>query len=159
MKIIIGNNIEKENNESSIVNNFSEEQSDINNSSLPQPQTNVTVEINSNKNSNKYILNQEYISPNKNTQEVIEPSNIAGVKTIRDENGLTLENTRLDLSTIFKNYEYIGDNCLDLSSFIVDYNNSDKSACEEINEQIAMKTESSNDNKYTKYKITTQRCG
>ena len=113
---------------------------------------NITVEINSNKNSNKYILNQEYISPNKNTQEVIEPSNIAGVKTIRDENGLTLENSRLDLSTIFENYEYIGDNCLDLSSFIVDYNNSDKSTCEEINEQIAMKTESSNDNKYTKYK-------
>lgn len=113
---------------------------------------NVTVEINSNKNSNKYILNQEYISPNKNIQEVIEPSNIAGVKTIRDENGLTLENTRLDLSTLFENYNYIGDNCLDLSSFIIDYNEGDKSTCDEINNQIVMRTESDNGNKYTKYK-------
>lgn len=114
---------------------------------------NVTVEINSNKNSNKYILNQEYISPNKNTQEVIEPTNIAGVRIIRDESGLTLENTRLDLATVFENYEYIGDNCLDLSSFIIDYNNSNKSSCEEINEQIVMQTENSNNNKYTKYKL------
>jgi len=113
---------------------------------------NVTVEINSNKNSNKYILNQEYISPNKNLQEVIEPSNIAGIKTIRDENGLTLENTKLDLSTLFENYNYIGDNCLDLSSFINDYNESDKSTCEEKDNQIIMKTENANGNKYIKNK-------
>lgn len=112
----------------------------------------ITVEVNSNKNSNKYILNQEYISPNKNIQEVVEPSNIAGIKTIRDENGLTLENTRLDLTAIFENYNYIGDNCLDLSSFITDYNESDKSTCEEVNNQIEMRTESSNQNRNTKYK-------
>lgn len=54
MKKIIGNNIEKENNESSNVNNFSEEQSDVNNSGLSQPQTNVTVEIMPSNVSNKY---------------------------------------------------------------------------------------------------------
>ena len=112
----------------------------------------ITVEINSNKNSNKYILNQEYISPNTNKQEVLEPSNIAGIKLIRDENGLTLENTKLDLSTIFENYNYIGDNCLDMSSFIEDYNESDKSICEETDNQVKMKTESKNGNQYTKYK-------
>lgn len=112
----------------------------------------ITVEISSNKNSNKYIINQEYISPNKNMQEVIEPTNIAGIKTIRDENGLTIENTRLDLSSMFENYDYIGDNCLDLSNFIEDYNKSDKSSCEEKDGIIIMKTESSNENKYTKNK-------
>lgn len=113
---------------------------------------NVTVSINSNKNSNKYILNQEYISPNTNKQEVLEPSNIAGVKIVRDENGLTLENTRLDLSSIYENYDYIADNCLDLSSFIKDYSEGDKSSCEEKEKQIIMKTQSKSDNNYTKNK-------
>lgn len=113
---------------------------------------NVTVEVNSNKNSNKYILNQEYISPNTNKQEVVEPSNIAGVKIIRDENGLTVENTRLDLSTIYENYDYIADNCLDLSSFINDYRSGDKSTCEENDNQIIMKSETNNGNNYTKNK-------
>lgn len=113
---------------------------------------NITVNINSNKNSNKYILNQEYISPNTNKQEVVEPSNIAGVKIIRDENGLTLENTRLDLSNIYENYDYIADNCLDLSTFINDYNNSSKSTCEEKDNQVIMKTESNNGNSYIKNK-------
>ncbi|MBR3162502.1 MAG: hypothetical protein IKF17_00155 [Clostridia bacterium] len=113
---------------------------------------NISVEINSNKNSNKYILNQEYISPNTNKQEVIEPSNISGVKLTRDENGLTVENTRLDLSTIYENYDYIADNCLDLSCFINDYKTSNKSTCEEKDNQVIMKTESNNENIYTKSK-------
>ena len=113
---------------------------------------NITVEITSNKNSNKYILNQEYISPNTNKQEVIEPENIAGVKLIRDENGLTMENSRLDLSSIFENYNYIGDNCLDLSAFINDYNESDKSTCEEKDDKIIMKTQNLSGNKYIQHK-------
>lgn len=120
--------------------------------SISSYKANATVNINSNKKSNKYILNQEYISPNTNKQEIVEPENIAGVRIIRDENGLTLENTRLDLSNIYKNYEYIADNCLDLSSFINDYSTSNKSSCEEIENQVIMKTESTNRNSYTKNK-------
>ena len=114
---------------------------------------NVTVEINSNKNSNKYVLSQEYIHPNTNMQEVIEPSNISGIKIIRDGDALRIENTKLDLSKIFENYNYLADNCLDLSVFINDYKQYDKSTCEETNEQIVMKTESLNGNKYTKNKV------
>ena len=129
--------------------------------SISSYKANVTVKITSNKNLNKYILNQEYISPNTNKQEIIEPSNIAGVKIIRDENGLTLENTRLELQAIYENYSYIGDNCLDLSSFINDYNESDKSTSEEIENQIKMCTESSSGNKYSRYKtlyIDKEKC-
>ena len=36
----------------------------------------VTVNVTSNKNNNKYILKQTYQNPDKSTQEVIEPSNI-----------------------------------------------------------------------------------
>ena len=55
--------------------------------SISSYKANVTVNINSNKNSNKYIINQEYISPNTNKQEIVEPENISGVRIIRDENG------------------------------------------------------------------------
>lgn len=111
----------------------------------------VTVEVNSNKNSNKYILKQQYVSPNISTQEVIEPSNIAGIKLINDGTSLTLKNSQLDLSTVFENYTYLGDNCIDLISFIEDYKKSEESNYEENETQIIMKTISQNSNKYTKY--------
>lgn len=111
----------------------------------------VTVEVNSNKNNNKYILKQQYVSPNISTQEVIEPTNIAGIKLINDGTNLTLKNSNLDLSTVFENYTYLGDNCIDLISFIENYKKSNESNYEEIDNQIIMRTISQNTNKYTKY--------
>ena len=64
-------------------------------------------------------------------QEVIEPTNIAGVKIIRKENNLTIENSELNLSTIFENYKGLENNSLDLSTFINDYKNNEKSRFEE----------------------------
>ena len=116
-------------------------------------ETKITVDVKSNKNSNKYILKQQYINPNTITQEVLEPSNISGVRIIKKENNVKLENTNLNLSTIFENYNYIADNCLDLISFIDDYKNSNESQFEEKDNQIIMKTKSKNDNKYRQYKI------
>ena len=81
-------------------------------------EVNVTVNVTSNKNSNKYILKQTYQSPNKSTQEVMEPSNIAGVRIENDETSTKIENSQLDLSTILENNNYLGDNCLDLYSFV-----------------------------------------
>lgn len=111
----------------------------------------VTVEVNSNKSSNKYILKQQYVSPNISTQEVIEPSNIAGIKLINDGTSLTLKNSQLDISTVFENYTYLGDNCIDLISFIENYKKFDESNYEENDTQVIMKTISQNSNKYTKY--------
>ena len=51
----------------------------------------VTVTVSSNKNNNKYILKQTYQSPNKSTQEVIEPSNIAGARIENDGTNLKIE--------------------------------------------------------------------
>ena len=45
----------------------------------------ITVGVNSNKNKNKYILKQEFNSENGCIQEVIEPSNIAGVKIVKKD--------------------------------------------------------------------------
>lgn len=114
---------------------------------------NVTVEVISNKNTNKYILKQQYVSPNISSQEVIEPSNIAGIKITNDGTNLKLENSNLNLSTIFENYNYLGDNCLDLIAFIENYKTNPESEFIEEENEIIMKTKSGNENKYTKNKI------
>ena len=113
----------------------------------------VTVNVTSNKNSNKYILKQIYQSPNKSMQEVIEPSNIEGVKIENDGTNLKLENSQLNLNKILENYNYLGENCLDLYSFIEDYKQDNKSKFEEKDTEIIMKTSSNIDNIYIQEKI------
>ena len=119
-------------------------------------ETVISVEINSNKNSNKYILKQRYINDNANNsiseQEVIEPSNVSGIKIIKNNNELKITNTNLNLNTVLENYNYIGDNVLDLNCFIEDYKMYPDSNYEEKDNQIIMKTATNNENKYTKNK-------
>lgn len=114
-------------------------------------ETKVEVQIESNKNSTKYIMNQSYQSPDFNSQEIEEPSNIKGLKITREGDNLKIENSNLNLSSLFENYNYISNNCLDLSSFIEDYKNSDSSEYVEEENQIIMKTINSS-NKYRMHK-------
>ena len=106
----------------------------------------IDVKVVSNKNENKYIIKQEYQSQDSNSQEVIEPTNIAGTKIIREGNKLTLENSRLNLSSIIENYQYISANSLDLSSFIEDYKNDSKANYEENQNEIKMYAVGNTDN-------------
>ncbi len=110
-------------------------------------ETKVEIEINSNKNKNHYILKQQYKLPDMSTQEIIEPSNIAGVKMIRNGNQLTIENTNLSLNSIFENYQYVSDNILDLSCFIKDYQADEKANWKEENNQIKMITQKDKEEK------------
>lgn len=112
----------------------------------------IEVEVKNNKNTNKYILKQQYISPDVATQEVLEPSNISGIKIIKKGNDLKLENTSLNLSNIFENYEYLADNALDLSCFIEDYKKSQNSNYEEKDNKIIMNVQTKNENKYRQSK-------
>ena len=116
-------------------------------------ETQVTVNVTSNKNTNKYILKQTYQNPNQSSQEVIEPSNIAGVKIQNDGTNLKLENSQLNLNTILENYKYLGDNCLDLYSFIEDYKQDSKAEYEETDSEIIMKASSNIENVYIQEKI------
>ena len=100
----------------------------------------IEVDIKSNKNENKYKIKQVYNGENNNSHEVLEPSNIAGVKLIKEGNNLKLENSNLNLTNIMQNYEYISDNVLDLYSFIEDYKSNTNSKWEEKNDKIVMKT-------------------
>lgn len=113
----------------------------------------VQVQVNSNKNQNKYILQQEYNTENGCIQEVIEPSNIAGVKIIKKDNVLSIENSELDLKTIFENYNGLEDNSLDLSNFIKEFKENNNSKCEEKDGKIILKLISESKNKYLKNKI------
>ena len=103
-------------------------------------ETEIEVKVESNKNQNKYVIKQNYNGKDDNKQEVLEPSNIAGVKIIKEGKKLTLENTNLKLSSIFENYEYISDNNLDLCTFIEDYKKNSESNYKENNEELIMKT-------------------
>ena len=89
----IGNN----KNSQEIVDNFL---------NLSSYEVQVTVNVTSNKNSNKYILKQTFNSPNISTQEVIEPSNIAGVRIENNGTNVKIENTNLKLSTLLENYNF-----------------------------------------------------
>lgn len=115
--------------------------------------TTIEVEVKSNKNQNKYIIEQTYKSENENSQEVIEPSNISGVKIIKENGVLKLENSKLNLISVFENYSYLSKNDLDLSSFINDYKSNKNSNYTENDDKIIMKTENINSNNKTIKKL------
>lgn len=114
----------------------------------------IKITIESNKNKNQYILNQKYTNEdNVFKQEVIEPSNIKGLTVIYNGENLKIENTKLNLSEIYEQYEYISENSLCLYNFIEDYRASEQSNVEETDKQIIMNTKTKNEsNKYMMYK-------
>ena len=114
-------------------------------------ETEISVEIKSNKNSNKYKIKQTYINNNQNEQEVIEPSNIQGVKIIKEGANLKIENSKLSLTKIIENYSDITQNNLDLIRFIDKYKNNPNSKFKEENNQIIMETTAKTENNYQKY--------
>ena len=111
----------------------------------------VTVHVNSNKNTNKYIIKQEYNTENGCVQEVLEPSNIAGVKITKKDENLTIKNTNLNISKILNNYKGLDGNSLDLSNFIHEYKSNNESKFEQKDNEIILTINSNN--KYTKTKI------
>lgn len=112
----------------------------------------IEVSVESNKNKTKYLISQNYVSPNIEKQTVKEPSNIQGLEAIYDGNKLTIHNSKLNLTTIYENYPYLTDNFLWLHSFIEDYRNAkangEKTKLYEENNQIIMEVELSNSNQY-----------
>ena len=114
-------------------------------------ETIIEVEVNSNKNVNKYVIKQNYIAPNMSEQEILEPENIEGIKITKTENELKIENTKLNMSKIYNNYAYMTDNCIDLNAFIENYKQNEKKEYEERDEEIILNAENEN-NKYNRYR-------
>ena len=106
----------------------------------------IEVTVNSNKNSNKYLIKQTHKEKN-DEQEVLEPDTIKGVKLIYKDSSLIIENSNLNLEKIYNNYPYIESNILWLNSFIEEYRNSEQRNITEKNEEIVMQIERKNDKK------------
>ena len=106
--------------------------------------------MNSNKNVNKYIINQKYISTNISEQEIIEPENIKGIKIVKQNNELKIENSKLNLVKIYNNYEEMLSNYLDLNVFIEKYKTDLEKKYEENKEEIILNLENK-ENKYKTY--------
>lgn len=83
-------------------NNIKSDNTDILN--ISSYEATVTVEVHTNKNTNKYILKQKYSAPNIFSQEVLEPENIKGLKITNNESETILENTRLGLKSIYEDF-------------------------------------------------------
>ncbi len=112
----------------------------------------IEMEVQSNKNTNKYIIKQSYIDAKNNSQEILEPENIRGVKIEYKDNKLTLSNSRLNLVKIFDDYKYLAENVMDLYTFIEDYKNNADSNYYKENSYIVMETKTYNRNIYLKNK-------
>ena len=144
--IIIYNNMTKNN---KYGNNMNSQEIVDNILNINSYKSEITVQVNSNKNKNKYIIEQEYNTENGSMQTVLEPANIAGVKILNKENNLTIQNTKLNLTKIFEDYQGLEDNSLDLISFINNYKNFDKSKYEEKDIEIIMKTKNESNKQNT----------
>lgn len=113
---------------------------------------NATITINSNKNTNTYEVVQKYYKENNlYKQEITSPRNVAGVTFEYDGHNLQIKNTKLNLSKIYENYNYIGSNELSINSFIEDYKSNDFNNYENSDE-IVLETMVRNNNKYRSIK-------
>lgn len=113
----------------------------------------IELEVESNRNKTKYYIKQQFQEPQLFKQVVLEPSNLQGLTTIYDGTTLKIENTKLNLSKIYENYQYISENALCLYDFIQDYKQNTKATCKEEKNQIVMQTKvESSKNKYAVYK-------
>lgn len=112
----------------------------------------VQITITSNKNTNTYEAAQKYYKENNlYKQEIISPENLVGTTFEYDGTNLQIKNTKLNLSKIYENYNYIGSNELSLNAFIEDYNNNESKDYEN-DEEIILETVVKNNNKYRKIK-------
>lgn len=116
--------------------------------------TKIDVTVESNKNSNRYLLKQEYSKQENFSKQIVEePKNIEGLTTTFDGNNLKLENAKIGLTKVYENYKELTENHLFLEAFIEDYKNSENAKVEEKDDVIEMKVKLKNDsNKYAIYK-------
>ena len=112
----------------------------------------IEVEVNSNKNMNRYVIKQNYITPDISEQEILQPENIQGIKITKTKNELKVQNTNLNITKIYNEYQYMTDNCMDLNTFIESYKQKGEQEYKEKNNEIILETKNEN-NPYTKYRI------
>ena len=86
--------------------------------SISSYEAKLEVTINSNKTTNKYVLEQYYKEPNYSKQIVKKPQELENLEIIYNGNNLEIKNTNLGLTKIYANYNYLNDNLLWLNYFL-----------------------------------------
>lgn len=147
--ILIKNNYKTSKNGNNISNKSADEiENLILNIGSYEAKANITIK--SNKNQNTYVVKQKHNKEgNLYSQEVLEPSGIAGTLIQYDGKDLTIKNTNLNVKKIYENYSYIESNILSLASFIEDYKQSESKEIKEENGIVTLQVKLSNNNKYT----------
>lgn len=113
-------------------------------------EANANIIIQSNKNKNTYVVNQKYNRENNlYSQEILEPSVIAGTTIKYNGKDLIIENTNLNVKKIYNEYKYIGSSILSLAEFIEDYMQCENKILKEENGIVTLQAKLSNNNKYT----------
>lgn len=78
----------------------------------------LEVKVQSNKTTNKYVLEQYYKSPSYSKQIIKEPIDLENLEIIYNENKLEIKNTNLGLSKIYEDYNYLNNNLLWLNYYL-----------------------------------------
>ena len=119
----------------------------------------LDITVNSNKNSNKYLLKQSYDSKNKtDIQTIIKPENIEGIEIINRNGDVEINNSKLNLSQIYSNYPYLSNNVLWLNAFLEDYKkNSESSKVHEEDEYVVMEVSNGINNYYYTKKLYLEK--
>lgn len=134
------------------ITNQSEEEIVENILNMQSYQATLSIEVETNKNKTQYVVRQSLSKGNIAKQEVIQPSNIAGITTTYQDGKLELSSPKLALTTIYENYPYVVENKLWLDAFVEDYK---KQAIPNIttqNNQIILSVKQEDNNLYTIYK-------
>ena len=98
------------------------------------------ITVKSNKNINKYMIIEKCNKDeNLYKKEVIEPENIEGLSFTYDGVNLKIENSKLNLQKIYKNYPYIGEENSSIIDFITTYKKSDETTSFDIDYSLTPK--------------------
>ena len=118
----------------------------------------IEVTVNSNKNTSKYLLKQEYSKNNMMKQTVIKPENIQGIELEYKDGSLIINNSRLNLSKIYNEYPYVSDNVLWLSSFSDCYkNNVEQTKVFEENNELVIEINPKNNEYFATRKLYLEK--
>ena len=107
----------------------------------------IKVTVTSNKNVNFYELEQEVIGLQKVEQTALSPDDLKGIKIVYKDGTLEITNTNYNLTKIYKDYPYISNNGLFLTSFLEEYRKAEEKEIKEENGKIKM-TYKNEKNKY-----------
>ena len=86
-------------------------------------------------------------------QVVLEPSNIEGLSILYENGKVTINNSKLNLQTVYDNYEYIADKDLWLNSFIKGNKEGRNKSISDDSNNIIMTAHISESNNYGNVKM------